>query len=134
MGQYHILVNLDKKEVVKPHGLSLGSKQYEQVGCEGSLPDAMYVLAMTSPAEGGGDFPMTEVSGRWVGDRVVVVGDYTKDGAIPGFENSKTLSQIANETYEDITPKLRDAFEKIYEISYVEKEIGSFKSWQRVLD
>lgn len=29
MGQYHVLVNLDKQEVVSPHGLGLGLKQYE---------------------------------------------------------------------------------------------------------
>lgn len=133
MGQYHILVNLDKREVVKPYGLALGAKQYEHVGCEGSLSDAMYVLVMTSPATGGGDLAETEVSGRWVGDRVMVVGDYTQENAIPGFENSKTLYEIASKTYEDITPKLRDAFEKIYEFSYFEEEIGNFKSWKVTL-
>lgn len=134
MGQYHILVNLDKREVVHPHGLALGLKQYEQVGCEGSLSDAMYLLAMTSPAQGGGDFPLTDVSGRWVGDRFAIVGDYTASDAIPGFENAGTLYEIAGQTYEDITPKIRDAFEKIYEFAYVEREIGNFKSWQRVLN
>jgi hypothetical protein len=134
MGQYHILVNLDKREVVHPHGLALGLKQYEQVGCEGSLSDAMYVLAMTSPAQGGGDLPQVGISGRWVGDRFAIVGDYTQSDAIPNFSNASTLYQIASETYTDITPQVRDAFEEIYHFAYVEKEIGNFKSWQRTLN
>lgn len=118
MGQYHILVNLDKKEIVHPHDISAGLKQYEHIGFKGSLSDAMYVLVMTSPRRGGGDLPETDVSGRWVGDRVMVVGDYTEDSDIPGVENASRLYQIANETYENISPKLRDAFEEIFEISY----------------
>jgi hypothetical protein len=60
MGQYHVLVNLDKKEIVTPHGLGLGLKQWEHLGeFNGTLADAMYLLVMTSPASGGGDFPST---------------------------------------------------------------------------
>ena len=41
MGQYHVLVNYDKKEVVVPHGLGLGLKQYEHTGeYNGTLADA----------------------------------------------------------------------------------------------
>jgi len=65
MGQYHVLVNYDKKEVVEPYGLGLGAKQVEQLGAfKGTIADAMYLLVMTSPARGGGDLPMTSVSGR----------------------------------------------------------------------
>lgn len=86
MGQYHILVNLDKREFVSPHGLGLGLKQREHNGAfDGTLADALYFLTMTSPACGGGDYPMTEISGRWVGDRCVVLGDYTEDSDIPGY-------------------------------------------------
>jgi hypothetical protein len=102
MGQYHILVNLDKREIVHPHDISLGLKQYEHTGFKGSLSDAMYVLVMTSPDSGGGDFPATEISGRWVGDRVVVLGDYTQEHSIPGVEDASTIYSIANATYENI--------------------------------
>jgi hypothetical protein len=129
MGQYHILVNIDKKEVVLPHDIGLGSKQYEQSGFEGSLADAMYLLSMSSPADGGGDFPMVEgVNGRWCGDRIVIVGDYTKEGAIPGVLDSETLYSIAISNYTNISDKVRLAFEKIYDIRYVK---GLFDSWTR---
>ena len=68
MGQYHVLVNLDKKEVVTPHGLGLGLKQWEHLGeFNGTLADAMYILMMTSPSRGGGDFPSTNISSRQAG-------------------------------------------------------------------
>ena len=93
MGQYHILVNVDKKEKVEPHGLGLGLKQYEHTGnFEGTLADAMYILMMTSPARGGGDFPATEISGRWKGDRVLILGDYTEDSDIPSIPVSENSS------------------------------------------
>jgi hypothetical protein len=125
MGQYHILVNLDKQEIVHPHDIGLGLKQYEHNGAfNGSLSDAMYVLVMTSPESGGGDFPMTAISGRWVGDRVVILGDYTQDNSIPGISGESELYQIANKTYDNISGKVRDAFEKIYEVTYEQTDYG----------
>ena len=135
MGQYHRLVNIDKQEVVDPHGLGLGSKQWEsQVGCEGSLADAMYVLTMTSPAGGGGDLPHTDISGRWCGDRVLIVGDYTDKDAIPGFTGADALYQLSQTPqYKDITGEVREAFSKIFEIAYVQENIGSHTFWNRTL-
>lgn len=133
MGQYHILVNLDKKEVVSPEGLGLGLKQYEHTACEGSLSDAMYLLVMSSPANGGGDFPLVEnISGRWCGDRVVVVGDYTTQESAPEIPYAETIYQIANETYKNITPDIRSAFEKIFDIFYHKKMMGHLEFWSRV--
>lgn len=134
MGQYHKLVNLDKREYVSPLDLGLGSKQYEQVGgFDGSLADAMYILTMTSPARGGGDFPMTDVSTRWAGDRVVIVGDYSVDDDLPTyFKFGEVYGQCAEGgTFEDITPMIRDAFFKVFQIEYEEKEhsFGGGTSW-----
>ena len=116
MGQYHVLVNLDKQEVVSPHGLGLGLKQYEHNGeFNGTLADAMYILTMTSPGRGGGDYPVTGVSGRWAGDRVVVLGDYTEDADLPNIPNaSKIYGQ--SEFFEDITDLVADAFEQVFRV------------------
>ena len=133
MGQYHILVNLDKQEWVDPHGLGLGAKQYEHAGFEASLADAMYVLVMSSPAGGGGDFPHTEISGRWVGDRVVIVGDYTHKDAIPNITGADAIYSLAQAQYVNITSEVRTAFEKIFNIAYDTKEVGTHTFWSRVL-
>jgi hypothetical protein len=136
VGQYHILVNIDKQEWVDPHGLGLGAKQWEgQVGSEGSLADAMYVLTMTSPDSGGGDLPFTEISGRWCGDRVLIVGDYTNPDAVPGFTGADAIYQLATQSpdYKNITGEVRDAFTKIYEMVFVQENIGSHTFWKRTL-
>jgi hypothetical protein len=97
MGQYHMLVNLDRKEYVNPHELGLGLKQWEHA-CSGgghyengTLPQALYILTMTSPARGGGDFTKLDISGRWSGDRCVVLGDYTEEGDIRDYDGAELL-------------------------------------------
>ncbi len=119
MGQYHKLVNVDKKEVVHPHSLGLGLKQWEHIGdFNGSLPDAMYILMMTSPVRGGGDLPQTEISGRWAGDRVLVLGDYTEDSDVPSIPNLGSLyGESDTDAYTDITDMVAKAFEDVFRIS-----------------
>jgi hypothetical protein len=133
MGQYHKLVNLDTLEWVDPSGLGLGAKQYEQTGVDGSLSDALYLLTMTSPQRGGGDWPITDVSGRWVGSRVVVLGDYTEAEDLPEYDGIGSLYERVTHTGTDITPQVRDAFSKVYNIAYTSKEVSGFEFWNRVL-
>ena len=114
MGQYHKLVNLDNKEVVHPYNLGLGAKQYEHTGENGSLSDALYLLVMTSPARGGGDWEsFPELSGRWVGDRVVVLGDYTDDSDLNTYPN---FGQVYNqsEDWTDISDEVAQALGKVF--------------------
>jgi hypothetical protein len=114
MGQYHKLVNLDKKEVVHPYNLGLGAKQYEQTGQNGSMSDALYLLVMTSPARGGGDWEsFPALSGRWVGDRVVVLGDYTEDSDLKQYPN---FGQVYNQSLDwtDISDEVAQALGKVF--------------------
>jgi hypothetical protein len=76
----------------------------------------MYVLTMTSPARGGGDLPETGISGRWVGDRVVIVGDYTEDADYPSYPN---FGNVYNESdkWNDITDFVADAFKTIFNLN-----------------
>jgi hypothetical protein len=118
MGQYHVLVNVDKKETVSPHGLGLGLKQYEHIGeFNGTLADAMYILMMTSPARGGGDFPSTNISSRWAGDRVLVLGDYTEDSDVPSIPNVGSLYN-ESESYTDITDLVAEAFGQVFRLKF----------------
>jgi hypothetical protein len=114
MGQYHKLVNLDKKEVVHPYNLGLGAKQYEQTGQNGSMSDALYLLVMTSPARGGGDWEnFPELSGRWVGDRVVVIGDYTEDSDLKQYSNFGQVYH-QSEDWTDISDEVAQALGKVF--------------------
>ena len=103
MGQYHLLANLDRREVVTPRGLGFFSKQREHAGFRGSMSDALYLLQMTSPARGGGDWPFTTSSGAWTGDRVVVLGDYTQDEDLPDIPDAGALFGIASDEWTDIS-------------------------------
>jgi hypothetical protein len=85
MGQYHGLFNLDKKEMVFPHELGFGAKQWEHTGFAGSLSDVLYALCAYKVARGGGDFGDDDgvFKGRWHGDRVAVIGDYAEIRDLP---------------------------------------------------
>src|SRR5690606_8509685 len=88
MGQYHLIVNLDRQEFLDPHQLGSGLKAWEQIANHPGTPQALFVLLTCSNGRGGGDFaedrrPEGErVIGRWAGDRVAVIGDYAATGDI----------------------------------------------------
>ena len=116
MGQYHKLVNLDKQEYVHPHEIGAGAKQYEHTGYEGALSDALYLLLITSPARGGGDWEHFEgLSGRWVGDRVVVLGDYTADEDYPAYPEFGKVYGMSND-WTDISTEVKDALAKVWKL------------------
>jgi hypothetical protein len=69
---------------------------------------------MTSPARGGGDWEsFPELSGRWVGDRVVVLGDYTDDSDLNTYPN---FGQVYNqsEDWTDISDEVAQALGKVF--------------------
>jgi hypothetical protein len=82
MGQYHYLINLDKKQFVHPHQIGNGLKLHEQVGWEYSTATALVMLLAASSRDGGrggGDFHAAhQLIGSWAGDRVAFVGDYAE--------------------------------------------------------
>lgn len=136
MGQYHIIANLDKQEVIVPWDLNWGAKQKEHTGFAGSAGDAIYLLTQTSPNRGGGDYDFYEgVSGRWAGDRVVVLGDYTEpeeDKAL-GFDlhSQTSLYRKAFDEFENISgiikPVLEQAFE--WQTNYHKSLYAKAQAW-----
>jgi hypothetical protein len=114
MGQYHKLVNIDKQEQVISYTLGLGAKQYEQTGFEGSMSDALYLLLMTSPARGGGDWEEFDgLSGRWAGDRVLVLGDYSTDEDLPTYPDLSNLWQESS-AWTNISTDVAIALSKVF--------------------
>ena len=90
MGQYHYLVNLDKKQFVHPHHIGNGLKLHEQVGWDYSTATALVMLLAASSRDGGrggGDFHAPHpLIGSWAGDRIAFVGDYAETTDIPGHD------------------------------------------------
>lgn len=131
MGQYHRLVNMDRREFLDCHALGDGLKLAEQVSSgPGGVASTLLVLLAASNGRGGGDLPddmATEenrVVGRWAGQRIAMVGDYAEDDDFPTREGDAKpsaiygLCRLADEdatpgAFVDITPLVRRYMERL---------------------
>jgi hypothetical protein len=68
MGQYYVIVNVDKKELIDPSKYDNGVKLMEFSYIGNEVTNAL----------------MNLMNGRWKGDRVYVVGDYADTYTAPG--------------------------------------------------
>lgn len=100
MGQYFLLINLDKKEYIDPFKLGGGYKLWEwMANFTIFLP---FFLLRKSTEGGGGDYHGRELKnlGRWAGDRVMLVGDYDESG----------LYDLAEKEFKEISDEIRMDF------------------------
>jgi hypothetical protein len=114
MGQYHFPVNIDKREYIYPHLLNGGLKMLEW-GSGGGTTLGLTVLLACSHNRGGGDIKHNDprICGRWSGDRIIVLGDYTEPGD-PGTDvlyemcgNEHPYEYVAN-NFADISMAVRE--------------------------
>lgn len=96
MGQYWAIVNLDKKERIHPADFGDSRKFLEWGLSSGGLLTALAVLlaAPESMGDGGGDADRTVWTGRWAGDRIAIVGDYTKTGPHAGLYKDPSYTDL----------------------------------------
>jgi len=139
MGQYHGLFNIDKKEMIFPHELGFGAKQWEHTGFRGSLSDMLYALTAFSIARGGGDFPDDGgvFKGRWHGDRVAVIGDYAELGDLPEVWNDAfVIKEYNGETFKTFNSARtrEDGFEPFFRDISEEVRPYIAKLWERQED
>lgn len=121
MGQYHYVVNLDKKQFINPHKMGDGLKLWEQMhGGTGSTSNALMILLAVSNGRGGGDVEANPLVGSWGGDRIAIVGDYTERADLPArFKADSIYSECTDAgAYEDISGKLRAYFQKHEGVTY----------------
>lgn len=83
MGQYWKPVNLTKREFIDPHRLNTGIKLLELASSSDLAAALVILLAVMPMRRGGGDFQNNPFIGRWAGDKVVFVGDYSRDADMP---------------------------------------------------
>ena len=139
MGQYHYLVNLDKKQVVHPHHIGNGLKLWEQIGgCTSTATVLVMLLAASSKngGRGGGDFHAKHpLVGSWAGDRIAFVGDYAEPTDIPGcnaaliYGQAKTACNPVEadnapkgwKQWTNISAKVREMLVAEFKIRYVNK-------------
>lgn len=82
MGQYHLTVNLKKKEYLHPHKFGCGLKLVEF--SQGVMMQGLVALLADNNGGGGGDFYSTSpLIGSWAGDPIVVTGDYKAENTYP---------------------------------------------------
>lgn len=142
MGQYHLLVNLDRREFVAPHKLGVGLKLMEQACSQGGTAMALILLLAAScrnsagdVGRGGGD-PHTpdphHVVGRWVGQRVCFIGDYAeKNDILWEFGNADEIYGLCRDDEDRASPdyepdpegrEFTDISDKVAD--YIEREEG----------
>lgn len=84
IGQYHYVVNADKREYLMPHRLGDGLKLMEFGNSAGGVMTGLAILLAVSNGRGGGDLlHESELIGSWGGDRIAIVGDYAEDTDLP---------------------------------------------------
>lgn len=110
MGQYHLIVNLDKREFLYPHEFGDGFKLMEFGQSAGGTLTALTILLAASNGRGGGDFQDTTTSlehrpGCWAGDRIAIIGDYFEEEDVEGLsaEDMADLWSEDPETWTDIS-------------------------------
>jgi hypothetical protein len=129
MGQYHIIANLDKGEVITPHNLGSGLKLWEQLANNpGTGAALIVVLASASNGHGGGDLTRSDsnVIGSWRGDRVAMVGDYDDDSSYNTIHGKMTGAEIYDSNWKDIS----EAVASVIELELSGKFTGEgWKDW-----
>ena len=143
MGQYYLIVNIDKKEYLLPHKFGDGLKAREFIS--GDTGKGLIALLLKTSEGGGGDLtnmPYTEEErakspiGSWAGDRIVITGDYDGD------HDTKNLYDIAEEEYKDVSVEILQALIDGHEFSKEELEEhldsclcdGESEMWQKAID
>ena len=127
MGQYHLIVNTDKKNYLCPTRLGDGLKLLE-FGDGGATLTALAILLAQDNGRGLGDLhvampdtplesweqgkcglkrirtPHAHLVGSWAGDRISIAGDYGDN--LPG--ETENLYYFAQRVFEDISAPLRE--------------------------
>ena len=123
MGQYHLVVNLDKQQYLHSCRLGDGQKLLEFAD-GGATLTALAILLAKDNGRGIGDLhvappdapverwerngfkrvrnPRAHLVGSWGGDRIVIAGDYGDK------ESEESLYALAKRTFEDVSAPLRE--------------------------
>ena len=130
MGQYHFVLNLDKKEYLHPHRLGDGLKLMEFGLSAGGTMTALALL-LAGCAVGESDDMITPNSylGSWAGDRLAIIGDYAEADDLPDEDASELYDQIFGEkadgSWTDRSPAGRALIEAQGELIFEPREKGN---------
>jgi len=149
MGQYFVIVNLDKREFIHPHKLASGLKFWEILASQ-TAPRALAFLLRQSNEGGGGDIAESSEDnkklfcGSWRADRIAIIGDYDKSGIYQkcdDLEGMKSQNKFLKENdrldellkpgdlFEDITDKMLPEYNKFIDIAEYQVDLKS-EGWR----
>lgn len=107
-GQYHIIINLTKREYLHPHNFGDGLKLMEFGLSQCGTMSGLAILLSNSNGRGGGDLDSRNpIVGSWAGDNIVIVGDYADKYFIDGYEHD--LFSYVLDNFKDISFEVIDA-------------------------
>jgi hypothetical protein len=107
MGQYYIIVNLDKRQYIKPDKFGDGVKLLEFALSSLGTKTALAALLSNGNGRGCGDIDSQDpIIGSWAGDRIVVAGDYGDPFKFIPEELHDKIFNIALERVEKSYPQL----------------------------
>ena len=94
MGQYFVVANTTKKEFLHPHKFGSGLKFLEFTLDGFSVMSGLaHLLAQSSDGVAIDD---ATVTGRWIGDHVIIVGDYDTSGVFDEATVGNDYTDISN--------------------------------------
>jgi hypothetical protein len=80
MGEYFVICNLDKKELISPSGFGHGNKPGDFVqNARGGVLSGLLELLLLGGSFSAIDERQRHIVGRWAGDRIAIIGDYFSD-------------------------------------------------------
>ncbi len=101
MGQYYMIVNLDKREYLNPLRFGDGCKVREfGFSSYGAVSALAILLAKSTRLEGRGEFD-SGLTGAWAENRIVIIGDYDESGLYQRL--SKEYTDISSEILQIMT-------------------------------
>ncbi len=130
MGQYYVVVNIEKKEFLHPHQFGDGLKLLE-FGCNScGILTGLTILLADGNNRGGGDLRSENpIIGSWAGNKIVISGDYADPDKF-GIKTSTKEDQNCNlydkatKYYKDISLEVIEALkEDIYIKENLRKKI-----------
>tara|TARA_R100000306_G_C4355971_1_gene132721 strand:+ start:515 stop:943 length:429 start_codon:yes stop_codon:yes gene_type:complete len=94
MGQYFVVANTTKKEFLHPHKFGSGLKflEFTLDGCS-VMSGLAHLLGQSSDGVAHDD---ATVTGRWIGDHVIIVGDYDTSGVFDEAMDGNDYTDISN--------------------------------------
>ena len=109
MGQYYKIVNIKKKQYIKPDTFGDGSKLMEFSMSASGVLAGLAILLADGNGRGGGDLHSeNDIVGSWAGDNIVIAGDYADAGKFVK-ETGQNLYEVAGNEGEDISVKVLEA-------------------------